>query len=90
LFGELLFKEIIGKKISALFADESLRGAPATKQSRPEPHAIIIGPEGGFTESERENLSKIATPISLGSRILRTETAAIVGATLLLSKLGEI
>jgi 16S rRNA (uracil1498-N3)-methyltransferase len=90
LFGELLFKEIIGKKISALFADESLRGAPTTKQPKHEPHAIIIGPEGGFTESERDNLAKIATPISLGKRILRAETAALVGATLLLSKLGEI
>ena len=39
--------------------------------------AIIIGPEGGFTPTERAKLLKIATPISLGPRILRTETAAV-------------
>lgn len=39
---------------------------------------IIIGPEGGFEESEIEKaLSAGGKVISLGSRILRTETAAI-------------
>ncbi len=39
--------------------------------------AIIIGPEGGISPEERENLKDISTSISLGSRILRTETAGI-------------
>lgn len=39
----------------------------------------IIGPEGGFTEKEIEMLEKKdALPITLGKRILRAETAAIV------------
>jgi 16S rRNA (uracil1498-N3)-methyltransferase len=53
--------------------------------------ALLIGPEGGFTEQEvvaaKENG---AIPITLGPRILRTETAAIVAATLILYELGQM
>ena len=48
-----------------------------------EGNSVIVGPEGGFTETERAALHKVTQPISLGSRILRAETAAIVAATLL-------
>jgi 16S rRNA (uracil1498-N3)-methyltransferase len=39
---------------------------------------LLTGPEGGFSEQER-SIAKAAgfTPVRLGSRILRTETAAI-------------
>ena len=38
--------------------------------------AILIGPEGGFTEQEREQLLTLGCqPLWLGSRILRVETA---------------
>ncbi len=40
--------------------------------------AVIIGPEGGIADEEREALKQIAKSITLGSRILRTETAGIV------------
>ncbi|MBX2834407.1 MAG: 16S rRNA (uracil(1498)-N(3))-methyltransferase [Micavibrio sp.] len=42
------------------------------------PAAILIGPEGGFSEHEADYLSNtpIISPISLGERILRAETAA--------------
>lgn len=40
--------------------------------------SIIIGPEGGFDESEAELLKRLNfKPISLGKRILRCETAAV-------------
>jgi 16S rRNA (uracil1498-N3)-methyltransferase len=39
---------------------------------------LIVGPEGGLTSTERAG-----TLVCLGDRILRVETAAIVGATLL-------
>jgi 16S rRNA (uracil1498-N3)-methyltransferase len=41
--------------------------------------AIIIGPEGGFSETEIDLLTKHPNVkvVSLGNRILRTETAAI-------------
>lgn len=48
---------------------------------------VFVGPEGGFTDEElklaKENSVKI---ISLGSRILRTETAGLVAAAILLLK----
>ncbi|MFQ5602788.1 MAG: RsmE family RNA methyltransferase [bacterium] len=51
---------------------------------------LCIGPEGGFTENEialaRRNGFKI---VGLGPRRLRTETAALLGATLLLDKFHE-
>jgi 16S rRNA (uracil1498-N3)-methyltransferase len=42
---------------------------------------FLIGPEGGLTEKEREFLkSQNSQPISLSETVLRTETAAVVGA----------
>jgi len=46
---------------------------------------IFIGPEGGFAKDEIQRaLSAGATPVSLGSNILRTETAAIAALTIVL------
>lgn len=51
--------------------------------------AIIIGSEGGFVLSEIEMLkNKGAVPATLGKIILRAETAAVVGTTLINYKLG--
>ena len=46
--------------------------------------AFLIGPEGGFSDNERLNMIKLGNvrPVSLGSRILRADTAAIVAATI--------
>jgi len=45
---------------------------------------FIIGPEGGFDESEAEILMKKEfIPVSIGDTILRAETAAIAAATVL-------
>lgn len=50
---------------------------------------ILVGPEGGFKNEERETLRNhpLATPVSLGQRILRAETAAIVALSVLAAKL---
>lgn len=51
------------------------------------PTAVLIGPEGGFTEDEvGEAISRGAIPVSWPETILRIETAAIVFATLLMSR----
>lgn len=42
------------------------------------PAGFIIGPEGGWTEKEKELLKKHSTNMSLGKNILRAETAAVV------------
>lgn len=56
---------------------------------RPEALTILIGPEGGFTRPEVERaVSRGAQPVSLGPRILRSETAGIVATTLALARLG--
>ena len=53
---------------------------------------IIIGSEGGFSEEEVKKAKKEAKAkiVSLGNRILRCETAAIVTNTLLMYELGEL
>ncbi len=53
--------------------------------------AIIIGPEGGFEEEEIERLKASgAYIVTLGPRILRTETAGFVCASLLMYELGDM
>lgn len=53
--------------------------------------ALLIGPEGGFTPEEVALASeKGAVPVSLGPRVLRTETAAVVAAALVLYELGAM
>jgi 16S rRNA (uracil1498-N3)-methyltransferase len=45
---------------------------------------VIVGPEGGFSHAEAQAAQEVgAQLISLGSRILRTETAALVAVTLI-------
>jgi 16S rRNA (uracil1498-N3)-methyltransferase len=52
---------------------------------------IVIGPEGGFSADEVEAAERAgAVPISLGRRILRTETAALVVFAALLYARGEL
>ena len=43
---------------------------------------IVIGPEGGFSKTEKERVNKIGADCYLGKRILRSETAAIAAAVL--------
>ena len=42
--------------------------------------ALLVGPEGGWSEEERAGLNRRGwQALGLGSRVLRTETAAVVG-----------
>jgi len=53
--------------------------------------ALMIGPEGGFTDEEvARACEKGAVRISLGPRVMRTETAAVVTCALALYELGEM
>lgn len=52
---------------------------------------IVIGPEGGLSDKEVEQLQQVgAEPIKMGPRILRTETAALVALSLLQSQFGDL
>ena len=51
--------------------------------------AVFIGPEGGFAESEIElAINNKVMPVTLGKRILRTETAGMTTVAILLYELG--
>jgi 16S rRNA (uracil1498-N3)-methyltransferase len=55
------------------------------------PLAVLIGPEGGFAEDERNALLKLpnVVRISLGPRILRADTAAVAALTLVQALIGD-
>jgi 16S rRNA (uracil1498-N3)-methyltransferase len=85
----------LGPDTFMLAADENMRGTtlrdclPRTDAN--ERVAVFIGPEGSFSEAEAQLLKKAgAVAFSLGRNILRTETAAIVAAALILYEMGEI
>lgn len=63
----------------------------AVSQTQPKTIALLIGPEGGYTDQEvTQARAAGAHIITLGPRILRTETAAIVATALTLHELEPI
>lgn len=63
----------------------ALQGVPASSW------AVLIGPEGGFAETELDALRKLpfVSAVSLGPRILRADTAALAGLAVLQALRGE-
>jgi 16S rRNA (uracil1498-N3)-methyltransferase len=89
------FEELTEKGRLIVFCDEhadvkdpvaALKAAPAGR-----PLSILIGPEGGFAEDERQALLKRddVVRIALGPRILRADTAAVAALTLVQAVLGD-
>ncbi len=80
-----------------MFCDEDLSGSSAHSSlsklntSPHEPWAILIGPEGGFDEEERDRIKKMpqTTVVSLGPRVLRADTAAMAALSLWQSAIGD-
>ena len=70
-----------------MFCDEAAE-AGALPDDRG-PWAIVIGPEGGFSDAERKRLRAMGHTVSLGPRILRADTAAVSAMTLWQAKLGD-
>lgn len=95
--GRLLAGWDEGRRI--LWADEAQAGesgagagcAARLARLTPGPWAVLIGPEGGFSEPERAALRArpFVTPLALGPRILRAETAAIAALVLWQAHLGD-
>jgi 16S rRNA (uracil1498-N3)-methyltransferase len=58
---------------------------------RPAPLAVLVGPEGGFSADERSRLHALpfVTPLPLGPRILRADTAAVAALALVQAALGD-
>ena len=75
--------EIVGPiSLGALGADAVAMAEPGGQASWDGVRTLVIGPEGGFSPSE---LASFLPTIDLGSTILRAETAAIVGASLMVA-----
>lgn len=82
-----------------MFCDESLSGGPALSLLRqaaggasdPGPWAVLTGPEGGFSDQERDLLitQDFTLAVSLGPRLLRADTAALAALTLWQAVLGD-
>lgn len=55
------------------------------------PVGVLIGPEGGFSDSERELLlaQPFVLPISLGPRILRADTAGVAALAVVQATIGD-
>ena len=70
------------------FADEA-GGEPLA--ARPGAAAILVGPEGGFSDEERAAIRALseARPVSLGPRILRADTAALAAVALWMASAGD-
>lgn len=78
-----------------MFCDEALSGEasaePTPAGGRGVPWAILIGPEGGFSEVERKRLHALpfTHAVALGPRILRADTAAVAAMTLWQMRHGD-
>ena len=74
-----------------MFCDETAAGQTSDLPDQEGPWAILIGPEGGFSPSERSRLSAmpVAHVVSLGPRILRADTAAVAALALWQNRLGD-
>lgn len=77
-----------------LFCDESATGPAkglADADADAGSWAILVGPEGGFSEAERSRIASMAQTrvVSLGPRILRADTAAVAALTLWQMQLGD-
>ncbi|HET9714989.1 MAG TPA: 16S rRNA (uracil(1498)-N(3))-methyltransferase [Pseudolabrys sp.] len=79
-----------------VFCDEDAQVKdPLAALSEAKPHvgpiAVLVGPEGGFAEEERDALlrRKNVIQIALGPRILRADTAAVAALALVQAVLGD-
>ncbi len=77
-----------------VYCDEAAPDADPLELLKPirgKPLGLLIGPEGGFSEEEREILRKLpfVTVIPLGPRILRADTAAVAALAIVQAVAGD-
>lgn len=76
-----------------MFCDEAEVGSALrlAGNETDQPWAVLIGPEGGFSERERARLAALpySHVVSLGPRILRADTAAVAALTMWQQALGD-
>jgi 16S rRNA (uracil1498-N3)-methyltransferase len=77
-----------------VLCDESGTAPPIAavlEKMAPTPLALLTGPEGGFTETELDALRKLpfVSPVGLGPRVLRADTAALAGLAVVQALIGD-
>jgi 16S rRNA (uracil1498-N3)-methyltransferase len=77
-----------------LLCDESGAAPPIAEvlgQAAPGAWAVLVGPEGGFAESELDALRKFpfVSPVGLGPRVLRADTAAVAALAVVQALVGD-
>jgi 16S rRNA (uracil1498-N3)-methyltransferase len=79
------------KERKLYFCDEGGDAKPLAEMAGAAPAAILTGPEGGFDPAERDALRGLAfvTPVTLGPRILRADTAALAALAIWQSVKGD-
>ncbi|MFH1511947.1 MAG: RsmE family RNA methyltransferase [Bacillota bacterium] len=84
-------RELRGAAYVAWEEADALRLSEAIAIDQPKEITLIIGPEGGISAEEIERLTAAgAKPVTLGRRILRTETAGMCALALTMAALGEM
>jgi 16S rRNA (uracil1498-N3)-methyltransferase len=90
---EALSSALTGAELKLMLWEEA-RAIPlrsALPERPPSSAAILIGPEGGFSDQEVEQARAAGfAPVGLGQRILRAETAAVAAAAILAYAFGDI
>lgn len=89
-FGDWIHQQDLHRRIIlSPHADHSL--AEFARHHPAQAVTLMIGPEGGFTEQEiQQAISQGVTPLSLGERILRTETAGLSAISTINAHWAEI
>ena len=79
------------KERQLFFCDEGGEARPLAETTGSAPAAILTGPEGGFDPAEREMLRALTfvTPVTLGPRILRADTAALAALAIWQAVAGD-
>jgi len=79
-----------------ILCDESGRAPPIAEALRadrvsPGGATVLVGPEGGFTETELDGLAKLpfVTPVGLGPRVLRADTACLAALAVVQAVAGD-
>jgi len=90
-FGRAIERAIGEGTVVMAYEEERQRSLRAALAGAPRTVAVFVGPEGGYTPEEAATAHRAgAELVTLGPRVLRTETASPLLAALVLYELGDL